>query len=458
MSSPVEYIKQHYNRFLEDLFTLLRIPSISTQPEHVPDMQRAAQWLVEHCRALGMTHAEVFETPGHPIVYGEWLGAGNAPTVLVYGHYDVQPAEAADGWVTVDPFEPVVQDGNIIARGSADDKGQLFIHLKVFEAFMKTTGKFPVNLKVVFEGEEEASSLNLAPFISAHQELLQADVAVVSDTSFFAPGVPAIPYGLRGIVTALVEISGPRTDLHSGSHGGAVHNPIHAMSHLIAAMHDEHGRVTIPGFYDKVRVLDDEERAQLAKIPYTEDLWRSETGAPKPWGEADYTLIERTGARPTLDVTSIRGGLLTDGIKNIVPQKASATFTCRLVPHQDPEEIYRLLVQHMQANVPDTVRLSVRKHSASPAAIVDFRTPMMQVAIEAYVQVCGVEPMFVLGGGSIPVVTDFQEILHIPTLLLGFGLSDDNLHAPNEKFAVEQFQVGLETMTVFYDLIAQRMA
>ncbi len=457
MTTPLAFAEQHQERFLEELFTLLRIRSVSTQPEYAGDVRQAAEWLKDHCLELGMTRVEVFETPGHPIVYGEWLGAGDAPTVLIYGHYDVQPAEKEDGWDT-EPFEPVVVNGNIMGRGSTDDKGQLFIHLKVFESMMQTTGAFPVNLKVLFEGEEEAASTNLEPFIKAHQDLLKADLAVISDTGMAAQGKPIIPYGLRGMVIAELDVIGPKIDLHSGSYGGSVHNPIHALSELIATMHDDKGRVTVEGFYDNVRVVSDEERAELARIPFGEDEWQTETGAPQPWGESEFTLIERTGVRPTLEIISIKGGFLGDGIRGIVPHKASAQLTCRLVPYQDPARIVELVRQHIEAHTPPTVQVNFKVLNTSPAVLVDRDTAPMQAAIAAYEKTCGNKPIFMPEGGSIPVVTDLQYTLGLPTLLMGFGLPDDGLHAPNEKFAVEQFQLGIQTMIAFYELLPERMA
>lgn len=446
----MSYVEQHEERFLEELFDFLRIKSISTQPEHLADMHTGAKWVADHCRTIGMTHAEVMPTEGHPVVYAEWLEAGDAPTVLVYGHYDVQPAEASDGWDTDDPFEPVIRDGNIVARGATDDKGQMFLHLKAFETLMQTTGSFPVNIKMIFEGEEEAPTDTLENFIPHHIDLLKANVAVISDTTMIAPGMPAIPYGLRGYMLADLEISGPKGDLHSGLYGGAVHNPIHALSQLIATMHDETGRVAIAGFYDDVRALEAEERAALAQIPFTDATWDAEIGAPAPWGEPDYTLIERMGARPTLDVISMKGGLIGEGVKNIVPQKAQAYVSCRLVPHQDPATIFELLRQHVEKHTPPTVTASIRYVHGSPAVLIDRHVPEMQVAVDAYEQVFGKAPIFTLVGGSIPVVTHFQHLLGLPTILMGFGLPDDNLHAPNEKFALEQFRLGLRTLITFY--------
>lgn len=458
MTTPLAYTEANFSRFIEELFDLIAIKSISSIPDHKPDVRHAAQWVLDHLHALGMQRVELFETTGHPIVYGEWLGADDAPTVLVYGHYDVQPALAEDGWKTVDPFKAEIIDGNIVARGATDDKGQFFIHLKTFEALMQTTGTFPVNIKFLIEGEEEVSSTNLEKFIEAHKDLLKADVAVISDTGMFAPGIPAICYGLRGYTLLQVEVTGPRDDLHSGSYGGSVHNPIQALIELLATLHDADGRVTLPGFYDDVRVLSEAERATLAEVPYTEAMWQDETGAPQPWGESEFTIYERTSIRPTLELISIDGGEIK-GIKNIVPKAARARISCRLVPYQKPEMIEELVRRYFEAHTPPTVKIDIKQLAAgSPAVLVNRDSEAMQVAIDAYEQVFGTKPLFVLGGGSIPVVTDFQERLGMPTLLMGFGLPDDNLHAPNEKLAVEQFRLGIQTMLIFYNLLVERLA
>lgn len=452
MTTPLQYAADHHDQFLDELLTFIRIPSVSTQPTHKADMRHAAEWLRDQCLSVGMSRAEIFETPGHPVVYAEWLGAGpDKRTVLVYGHYDVQPAKQSDGWKTKDPFEPELIDGNIVARGATDDKGQMFMHIKVFEAYMKATGSFPVNIKFLFEGEEEDSSQNLPPFIRAHTDLLKADVALVSDTAMFKPGIPAIPYGLRGIMLGVLTVEGPKSDLHSGMYGGAVANPIHVLSRILASMHDEYGRVTVAGFYDDVRELSPEERTQLAQIPYGEEELREETGVPASWGDSQYTIVERMGARPTIDMTSFKGGLLEEGIKNIVPQKAWGHLTARLVPHQDPHKIFELIKQHIERHTPPSVKVTFDKHSANEAVLIDPHSEPMQKAVAAYKEVFGQDPLFLLEGGSIPVVKLFIDELGMPAVLMGFGLPDDNLHAPNEKFAIEQYRLGIQTLIYYYD-------
>jgi acetylornithine deacetylase/succinyl-diaminopimelate desuccinylase-like protein len=456
MSSASEYIEQNQDAFLADLFELLRIPSVSTEPDHKNDVRVAAEWVAAHCKTIGMTGVEVIETAGHPVVFGEWLGAGDAPTVLVYGHYDVQPADE-DSWEIPSPFEPTIKNGNIVARGSTDDKGQLFIHLKAFEALMKTTGTFPVNIKVLFEGEEEIGSKSLGPFIQNNQERLAADIVVISDGPIVAPDVPAITYGLRGFTLMKLEVSGPKTNLHSGLYGGSVHNTTQALCELIATMHDADGRVTVEGFYDDVRQLDAEERQLLKQIPFGENEWRDETGAPQPWGEADFSLVERIGARPTLEVLSIKGGFIGEGTKAIISEKSVAQVSCRLVPHQDPNAIFELVKRHVEKHTPPTVKTSLTFDTGSPAVLVNRHLEAMKSASQAYEQVYGRSPLFSLGGGSIPVVTMFQEILGISTVLMGFGLPDDGLHGPNEKFSLAQFDKGIKTSIAFYQLLSEQI-
>ncbi len=456
MPNVGEYIEENRDKFLEDLFELIRIPSVSTEPDHKDDVRQAAEWVANHCKSLGMT-VEVFDTPRHPIVYGEWLEAGdNAPTVLVYGHYDVQPADE-DTWDIPSPFEPTVKNGNIVARGSTDDKGQLFVHLKAFETLIKTTGSFPVNFKVLFEGEEEIGSINLAPFIQEYRERLAADIVVISDGPIIAPDVPAITYGLRGFTLMKLEVSGPKSNLHSGLYGGSVHNTTQALCEILASMHDKDGHVTIEGFYEDVRQLDDDERDLLKKVPFGENEWRDETGAPQPWGESNFSLVERIGARPTLEILSIKGGFIGEGTKAIISQKSVAQVSCRLVPHQDPQKIFEQVRRHVEAHTPPTVKSTLTFDVGAPAVLVDRYLEAMKAADKAYEEVYGKSPLFTLGGGSIPVVTMFQEILGLSTVLMGFGLPDDGLHGPNEKFALSQFDKGIKTSIAFYNLLSEHM-
>jgi acetylornithine deacetylase/succinyl-diaminopimelate desuccinylase-like protein len=445
----------HREQFLAELTDFLRIPSVSTQVQHEEDMARAAQWLQAQLRAAGVTRAEVMETPGHPIVYAEWLVDEGAPTVLVYGHYDVQPPDPLALWQTP-PFEPTRVDDNLYARGVADDKGQLYVHVKALEAFQATEGAPPVNVKCIFEGEEESGSPNLDPFIEAHQELLAADVAVISDSHILGKELPSIVYALRGLSYVEVALTGPEHDLHSGTYGGAVHNPLHALSEIVAGLHDADGRITIPGFYDNVRALTPEEREELARIPFDREAWLKEAGVPTDWGEPDYTIIERTSARPTLDVNGMWGGYIEPGAKTVLPSKAYAKISMRLVPDQDPERITRLITEHLRDVAPPTVTLEVRGLHGGEPAIVRRDSAAMQAAVDAYAAAFGREPVFTREGGSIPVVATFQHVLDIETILMGFGLPDDNLHAPNEKFYLPNFYKGIETAIRFYQNLRRR--
>lgn len=456
MPDAQQYAREHESRFVEELLELLRIPSVSTQPKHQNDIRRAAQWLVDHLRHIGLSRADVMETDGHPVVYAEWLGAGaDKPTVLVYGHYDVQPAAKKEGWHTPDPFEPVVQNGNIIARGASDDKGQVFMNLKAFEALMQSTGRFPVNIKLLIEGEEEATSKNLPKFIEQHQDLLQADIALITDTAMHNNDTPAIPYGLRGILIGELTINGPGRDLHSGMYGGAIENPLHVLGRIIASLHDDNGRIAVPGFYDDVRVVDAQERAELARIPYDKAELLDETAAPQPWGDPDYSIYERMGARPALDILMAHGGQVEGGIKAIIPAQARAHLSCRLVPNQDPEQIFGLIKNHIEDQAPPTVTVEFKKLATNEAVLLDRHDESMQKAMAAYEKSLGKKPVFTLVGGSIPVVKDFRDILGLPVVMMGFALPDDNIHSPNEKFAIKQFSLGIQTLITYYELLAE---
>jgi acetylornithine deacetylase/succinyl-diaminopimelate desuccinylase-like protein len=447
----LDYARAQREQFLAELRTFLSIPSVSTQTQHQPDIVRAAEWLRDQLLAAGFPEAQVMPTLKHPVVYAEWLAAGpTAPTVLIYGHYDVQPPDPLDEWRTP-PFEPTLVGDDIFARGAADDKGQLYAHVKAVQSFHQTVGQPPVNIKCIFEGEEEMGSPSLDPFIREHNELLAADVAVISDSHILGKDLPSIVYGLRGLAYVEVEVSGPAHDLHSGIYGGAVHNPINALCAMIASLHDEHGRITIPGFYDRVRELEPEERADLSRVPFDRAAWLEQTGAPADWGEPDYTIVERTTARPTLDVNGMWGGYIEPGAKTVLPGKAHAKISMRLVPDQDPAEISRLISAHLKAVAPPTVRVEVQELHQGKWAIVRRDSVWMQAACKAYAAAFGREPVFERGGGSIPVVATFQDVLGIDTILMGFGLPDDNLHAPNEKFHLPNFYRGIETAIHFME-------
>lgn len=446
--NPHDFAVEQRQRFLDELVELLKIPSISTLSAHNDDVRQAAQWLVDHIHSLG-GKARLYETAGHPVVYGEWLGASpDAPTVLVYGHYDVQPVEPLDAWRTP-PFEPTVLDGHLYCRGASDDKGQVFSHLKAVESLRAANGALPVNIKFIIEGEEENGSANLEPFIKSHVDLLAADVVVISDSHGKSLDRPTIVYALRGMSYMELEVTGPFRDLHSGSYGGMVHNPAQALCEIIAQLHDENGTITVPGFYDKVRALDDDERAELNRSPYTAEDLKRETGVPAAWGEAEYRLHERTGARPTLEVNGLVSGWTGEGAKTVLPAKALAKLSCRLVADQDPHEIYALVRDHIARITPPTVTSEVRLLHTGSSAITERDTPAMAAAVAAYEEGWGSRPVFSREGGSIPVVSVFQQELHAPVVLMGFGLPDDALHAPNEKFTLECFWRGIATAISF---------
>ncbi len=441
---------------LDELKELVSIPSISSQPDHKPDIARAAQWLASHLLSVGMQRAQIMPTPGHPVVYAEWLGAGaDKPTVLVYGHYDVQPVDPLNLWQS-DPFKPEVRGENLYGRGASDDKGQVFLHIKAAESYLKSSGKLPVNIKFLIEGEEEMGSPNLDPFIEANPKLLAADAALISDTGMPAAGIPALTYGLRGICYMQIEIVGPRRDLHSGSYGGAVYNPIQALAEIIASMKDARGHIMIPGFYDRVLPLDKEERQVLARTPFDEAAFRAEAGVSATWGEEGYTVLEQITARPTLDANGIWGGYEGEGSKTVLPSHAGAKISMRLVPDQDPAEIASLFEAHVRRVAPPQVQVTIRNLHGGKPAIVDRNASVMQAAAQALERAFGREPVYVREGGSIPVVSTFKRVLGIPTVLVGFGLPDDNLHSPNEKFYLPNYYKGIQTSIHFLDEFGRR--
>ncbi len=455
LEKAIEHAHANRERYLAQLFDLLRIPSISTLSEHKADIQRAADWLAADMARAGLNNVQVMPTAGNPVVYGEWLGAGDgAPTVLVYGHYDVQPVDPLELWETP-PFEPTLREGKIYARGASDDKGQAFIHIKALEAMLAANGRLPVNVKIVLEGEEEIGSLNLEPFVVAHKDLLAATSGLISDSRILNPQQPSITYALRGMTYMEVRVRGPKRDLHSGSYGGSVHNPAQVVAEIIAALHDKDGRITIPGFYDKVRPLSAEERAALAKVPYTLAQWQEETGLHTPWGEPEYTLLERMTARPTCEVNGIWGGFQGEGGKTIIPAEAGAKISMRLVPDQDPDEIARLFTDYVKQLAGDKVQIEVIQHTGGWWAITPIDSLEMQAAARAYEAVWGVPPVFTREGGSIPIVATFQRELGTPVVLMGFGL-DDNVHSPNEHFRVDHFYKGIDTVIHYYHYLAER--
>jgi acetylornithine deacetylase/succinyl-diaminopimelate desuccinylase-like protein len=456
MNKIINYARQNRPLYLVQLFDFLRIPSVSTQPEHDEDTRRAADWLADSMAIAGLENIRVITTDRHPIVYGDWLHAGpDAPTVLIYGHYDVQPAEPLEKWDSP-PFEPVLQDDFILARGASDDKGQLFVHLKSVEAYLQTDGRLPINVKFIIEGEEEVGSRNLHEFITQSAEFLAADSALISDTSILAPDQPALVYGLRGNCHLLMDITGPVRDLHSGSYGGGIDNPLNALAHLIAKLKDERGHITIPGFYDRVRPLSVEERELLATFPLDEGNWLSETGSPEVWGEPEYTLTERISARPTLDITGMIGGYTGPGTKTILPSSAHAKISMRLVPDQDPQEIARLFETYVRQVIPQSVTVDIKRYGVSNPVLIDRDTPPMRAAAAAYEAAFNRAPVFMREGGSIPVVSQFERDLGLPTILMGFGLPGDRIHSPNERFYLPNFYTGIETSIRYFELLAQQ--
>jgi acetylornithine deacetylase/succinyl-diaminopimelate desuccinylase-like protein len=450
------YARQHHEAYREALLEFLRIPSISTLPENEPDMQRAAGWLADRLRHAGMAGVEILPTAGHPVVYGEWLGAGDgAPTVLAYGHYDVQPVDPVDEWHTP-PFEPALRGDDVVARGASDDKGQLLAVVSAAEAYLQGAGSLPLNLKVMFEGEEEVSSPHMAAFLSEHRQRLAADVALICDGDILAPDRPLIGYGVRGMAYMEVEVRGPQIDLHSGGFGGVVDNPFNVLVRMLAQLQDgETRRVLIPGFYDRVRPIDDEERALLAQVPFDEAEARRLTGVPATAGEEGYSLVERRGVRPTLDIHGLPGGFTGPGKKTVIPARAAAKVSMRLVPDQDPDEIAALFAAQVRSLAPDTVEVEVRTLGTARPAFEDPQAPAVQAAARAYERGFGAPPVYVRGGGSLPIVAEFQDTLGATVVLMGLGLPDDRAHAPNEKFHLPNFYRGIETLIQYYDLLAE---
>lgn len=454
LQAAIDYAREREARYLDGLFEFLSIPSISTLPEYRAEVVRAAGWVAESLTRIGMQHVEICQTPGHPIVYADWLNAGDgAPTILIYGHYDVQPVDPVELWVSP-PFRPEIRDGRIYARGATDDKGQVAIHLKALESVLGATGTLPLNVKVLIEGEEESGSEHLEAFVREHTDLLRADSALISDSSFLVEGQPSIPYSVRGLAAAEVRVRGPKTDLHSGGYGGTVRNPATALATMIAKIHDDQGRIQIPQFYDRVRALSEAERTALRNVPYTLEQWQRETGMTKPWGEPDYTLVERFGARPTCEVNGLWGGFQGEGSKTIIPSEAGAKFTMRLVPDQDPDEITQLFTEFIKSIAPDDLSVEVIVQDNCWPAITELDIPEIEAASHAYQAVWGVPPVFYRGGGSIPIVATLQQVLKTPVLLMGFGYPDAGVHAPNEWFGVDQFRMGIESIIRMYALLA----
>jgi acetylornithine deacetylase/succinyl-diaminopimelate desuccinylase-like protein len=448
-----EYISEHKEKFLDELLSLLRIPSVSADPLYKDSMMQTAEFLKEKMQEIGIDHVKVVETRGHPIVYGEKIISDDKPTVLVYGHYDVQPPDPLDLWNSP-PFDPVIQDGKIYARGSCDDKGQLYMHLKSMEALLRN-GALSCNVKFMFEGEEEIGSVNLEQFLRENQEKLACDVILISDTSIIDNDVPSITVGLRGLSYLEVEVEGPNRDLHSGVYGGGVANPINILCNMISSLHDDKGRVTIPGFYEDVVEISEAERRAMNKAPFNLPGYMQELGISNIHGENGFTTIERTSIRPTLDVNGIWGGYIGDGAKTVLPSKAFAKISMRLVPDQDSDKISRMFATYFKSLAPDSVKVKVCPHHGGSPAVTPVDTDEYKAASKAMEKTFGKIPIPTRSGGSIPIVALFEEVLGVKTVLLGFGLDSDNIHSPNEHYGLFNYFKGIETIPYFYHYYAE---
>jgi acetylornithine deacetylase/succinyl-diaminopimelate desuccinylase-like protein len=446
-----QFIHQNEQRFLDELKDFIRIPSISTLPENKPDVDRAAEFVAASLKRAGLENVEIIPTPKHPLVYADWLHAHGKPTVLCYGHYDVQPPDPVELWHTP-PFEPTERDGNLYARGAADDKGQMYMHIKAVEALFAVHGKLPINVKFLVEGEEEVGGESVAKYVAENKTKLKADVALVSDTSLYADGVPTLCIGLRGLVYTEIEASGPKRDLHSGLYGGAAPNPIFALIELISKMKDASGKILIPGMYDDVAEPAPAEKKSWASLPFNEqEFLAKEVGSSQLTGESDRTVLERVWSRPTLEVHGIAGGFTAAGAKTVIPAKATAKVSIRLVPNQDPEKIVAAYKKFVKDNTPAGIATEVRMLSAGPAVVVNPDHPAIATASKVFAGMLGRPTVFIRSGGSVPIVGDFANHLGIPTVMMGWGLPDDGLHSPNEKYKISNFYNGIMTIAHFFE-------
>jgi acetylornithine deacetylase/succinyl-diaminopimelate desuccinylase-like protein len=454
MNNVIDFINTNRDRYIDELKQYLAIPSISALPEHKEDMRRCAEYTAAELTRVGLQNVRLIETQGFPVVYGDWLGAPGAPTILFYGHYDVQPVDPLDLWETP-PFEATVREGELYARGAVDDKGQIFMHFKAIEAHMKQNGRLPVNIKVILEGEEEVGSAHLDPFIRDNKDLLSADVVVISDSPMFERGIPSICYGLRGLMYCQIDLRGTKSDLHSGSFGGAVANPAFVLAQVLAQMKDRGGRIKIPGFYDDVVALTEEERNEWKRLPFSETKYKKDLGAPKLFGESGYTTLERVWARPTFEVNGLLSGFTGEGAKTVIPAVAMAKISMRLVPNQDPDKIAKLFEDYVKKVAPKTVEVKVTRMHGGKPWMAAFDNKFVQAAGRAIEQGFGQKPVFNREGGSIPVVSTFQEVLGLPSVLFGVGLPDENSHAPNEKLDLSNFHNGVISAAILYGEIAE---
>jgi len=453
-STILQFAKKNQNRFIEELKEFIKIPSISGSPEHKEEMKRCAHFLQNRMKEIGLARVEIFDTPGHPLVYGEWIIDPEKPTVLIYGHYDVQPVDPLDMWKTP-PFEPDVREGRMYGRGTVDDKGQIYIHFNAIESWKKVEQTLPLNVKFILEGEEEIGSENLTVFLDNQGELLKSDIALISDTPMFRKGFPSICYGLRGLVYFQVNVQGSNQDLHSGSFGGVLKNPIHALTEIIQSLKDKSGHITIPGFYEDVVEVTPEERESFSRLPFDEETYRQEIGAPGLYNESGYSVLESIWCRPTLDVCGIWGGFTEEGAKTVIPAKAHAKISMRLVPHQNPDKINQLFETYVKSIAPSEVQVTTnRMHSGMPF-LVDTTHPAIGVAKKALERGFGAEAVFIREGGSIPVLQTLSEVVEVPCLLIGFGLPDENAHGPNEWLDLENYQKGILSCIDLYKELSE---
>ena len=450
--TALEYAKNNYQKFLDTLIEILKIPSVSAQSKHAGDLKKCSEYLKNYLSDLGLK-TQIYPTPGHPIVYAEYTEIPDAPTALIYGHYDVQPSDPDNLWKT-SAFEPVIEGDNLIARGSADDKGQLMVHVAAIESYLKTEGQVPINFKLVLEGEEEIQSANLDDFLEEHKDMLKSDIAIISDTAMFGRNLPALTFSLRGIAIAEIKVIGPNRDLHSGSYGGAVPNPIHALAEIIAKCHDENYHITVPGFYDDVLDVQDWEHKENSQLPFDENEFLKEVGSEGLVGEKGYSALERKSARPTLEINGIFGGYDGEGTKTIIPSWAGAKITMRLVPQQNPDKICQLLEKYLNQIKPEGVTLEVKTGGGAKPALVDRTNPYLKAAAESLKEGFGRDPFFIREGGSIPIVNVFKEILGVDTILLGFAQPDCNAHSPNEWFDLNDFRRGINSTIHLYQKIS----
>ena len=450
-STAVEYARENHPRFLDELKDLLRIPSISTLPEHAGDCRKTADKLAGELRRIGMEHVRLIETTGHPLVYADWLHAAGRPTVLAYGHYDVQPADPLDEWYTP-PFEPTERNGNLYARGAVDDKGQMYMHVKALESLLRTKGGLPLNVRVLLEGEEEVGGEGIAAYVASKPADLKADFALVSDTELFAPGLPTLCVGLRGMIYTELEVRGAKTDLHSGIYGGAAPNPFVALAQMVARLKDESGHIQIPGFYEDIIPPSAEELAAWKSLPFDEEEYRkSEVGSKELVGESGYSVLERTWARPTLDVHGMPGGFTGAGAKTVIPAKATAKVSMRLVAGMAPAKAFEQYKSYVEEIAPPGVEVQVRLIHQGDPCLIPVDNSYIRAATRALHEVWGKDTVFIRSGGSIPIVGDFARHLGLPSVMMGFGLPDDNLHAPNEKFNLKNFELGIKSIIRFLE-------